>query len=253
MWNSVVELFRSYMGTGLIISFFLAAVVYLFFREKDPVKRIVFVYLPVILLMLYFNPLFAKVLYGVIGDEIYYRILWLMPVTIVLAYCIVDLYGLMQATMKPVFLVCASLMIMISGSLIYNNVNFRKADNLYHIPQTVVEICDAVQMEGREVMVAFPAEMVQYVRQYSSYICMPYGRDVIEIQWGNYTELQLIMEAEVLLVEKMSHYAKEQGCHYIVINSEKKIVGDMADYGYELFFSVDGYDVYRDTTIYVGL
>lgn len=253
MWDSVIELFRSYMGTGLIISFFLIAVVYLFFVEKEPVKRILFVYLPVILLVLYFNPLFARVLYAVLDEEIYYRILWLMPVSMVLAYCITDLYGKAKGTVKSVLLIGAAVMIMLSGSLIYNNVNFRKAQNPYHIPQTVVEICDAIEVEGREVMAVFPTEMIQYVRQYSPYVCMPYGRDVIEAQWGKYADLQLVMEAKVLVVEKMAQFAKPQGCHYIVVSSEKEILGDMSEYDYELFMSVDGYDVYRDTTIYAGL
>lgn len=253
MWDSVIELFRSYMGTGLVISFFLAAIIYLFLVEKEPVKRILFVYLPVILLVLYFNPLFAKVLYAVLDEEIYYRILWLMPVSIVLAYCVSDLYGKVKGAMKTVLLIGATVMIMLSGSLIYDNVNFRKAENPYHIPQTVVEICDAIEVEGREVMAVFPTEMIQYVRQYSPYVCMPYGRDVIEAQWGKYADLQLVMEAKVLVVEKMAPLAKAKGCHYIVVNQEKEILGDMREYDYELFASIGGYDVYLDTTIYAGL
>ena len=134
MWNSAMELFRDYMGTGLITGFFIVAVVYLFFTEKDKAKRLLFIYIPVALLLLYFNPLFCKLLYSVIGDEIYYRILWLLPVTMVLAYGITTFYQGIRGWRRMGFLLLAAVFLMTSGSLIYKNVNFKRADNLYHIP-----------------------------------------------------------------------------------------------------------------------
>lgn len=253
MWDSAIELFRSYVGTGLIIGFFLVAVVYLFFVEKDKVKRLLFVYVPMLLLLLYFNPLFGELLYRLIGDEIYYRVLWLMPITLVLAYSVVKVCQTLQQRMRAVFLVMAALLIMISGSFVYKNIHFRKADNLYHIPQTVVDICEAIEVEGREVMAVFPREMIQYVRQYSAYVCMPYGREAIEAQWNTYDELQLVMEAEVLMLDKMAPLAKEKGCHYVIVESTKKMLGDLSKYDYELFDSIGGYDIYIDKSIYIGL
>ena len=58
---------------------------------------------------------------------------------------------------------CAVL-VMLSGSFIYSNEFFNRAENLYHVPQSVVDICDAIEVEGREVMAVFPAELLQYVR-----------------------------------------------------------------------------------------
>lgn len=253
MWESAMMLFKDYMGTGLITVFFLIMVVYLFFVEKDCAKRVLFLYMPVVFLILYFNPLFCRIVYGFIGDEIYYRILWLVPVTLVLAYGVVCLYRSFQGKIQYVFLLFSVVCIMLSGSLIYRNVNFNKAENVYHIPQTVVEICDAIEVEGREVMAVFPKEMLQYVRQYSPYVCMPYGREVTIDRWGFYTDLQLVMEAEVLVVEKMAELAKEKNCHYIIIKSDKQILGDMKEYDYEMFDQIDGYDIYIDRSIYIGL
>ena len=50
------------MGTGLIVGWFLIALIYLLLKEKRKHIRILFVYVPIILLLLFFNPLFAKVL-----------------------------------------------------------------------------------------------------------------------------------------------------------------------------------------------
>ena len=46
MWKDAVQLFRNYMGTGLIVILFLLAVVYLLVCEKRKHVRIIFVYMP---------------------------------------------------------------------------------------------------------------------------------------------------------------------------------------------------------------
>ena len=96
-------------------------------------------------------------------------------------------------------------------------------------------------------------EMVQYVRQYSAYVCMPYGRELIVDTWGYFSMLKQVMTAEKLDVEQMAPLAKEDSCHYIIVASEKEIVGDMAEYDYELFDSIDGYDIYIDRSVYIGV
>ena len=70
MWNMAIELFRDYMGTGLIMVWFLVCAVYLFVQEKDQGKRVLFLYVPIVLAVLFFNPLFIKIIYGIIGIKI---------------------------------------------------------------------------------------------------------------------------------------------------------------------------------------
>ena len=253
MWNEVLTLFQEYMGTGLIVGWFLIALIYLLIKEKRKHIRILFVYVPTILLLLFFNPLFAKVLYAFVGDEIYYRILWLIPITVVIAYAAVHLYGTLKGRFRITFACMCGVLLVISGSYIYSNPYFGKAENMYHIPQSVVDICDAIEVEGREVMAVFPARMLQYVRQYSPVVCMPYGREQTVYRWYVYDELYQVMEAEVVDVARLAKLAKEQLCHYIILPEDKKLQGDLLDYDYILFDTIDGYNIYQDMTIYIGL
>lgn len=246
--SEVLALFREYMGTGLIVIWFLLSVLYLFLREKRKNCRILFVYVPVILLLLFFNPLFAKIVYRVADAEIYYRILWLLPMTAVIAYGAVDIFGQLQGRVRWVFAGAAACILMLSGSLIYQNPFFQKAQNWYHMPQSVVDICDAITVEGREVMAAFPIEMVQYVRQYNSTICMPYGREVTVDRWNKWGELCDAMEAEETEAFLLAQLAREQSCHYIVLAEDKKILGDLEDYSYIVFGQMDGYVIYKDAS-----
>lgn len=253
MWNQVIHLFREYMGTGLIVGWFLLTVIYLLLKEKRTHIRIVFVYMPIILLLLFFNPLFAKLLYGFVGDEIYYRILWLIPVTVVIAYGMVHLYGALKGRVRICFALLCAILICVSGSYIYSNPYFQKAQNLYHMPQSVVDICDAIEVEGREVMAVFPSEMLQYVRQYSPVVCMPYGREQLIERWNFQDELFDVMESEVIEASRLAVLAKQRLCHYIILSQEKELQGSLTDYDYVLFDTIDGYNIYLDTTIYRGL
>lgn len=247
--NHAIMLFREYMGTGLIVMWFLVSLVYLFLREERKQVRILFLYMPVILLLLFFNPLFSALMTAYMGDEIYYRILWLLPVTVVIAYTCVSICGRLSGVRRGLFAVLAMVLTVASGSWIYSNTYFARAENFYHVPDSVVHICDAIEIPGREVTAVFPLDMVQYVRQYSPVVCLPYGREIIVEGWNEWAiqnPLCDAMEAEETDAALLGNLAREQGCIYIVAPEEKIIRGSLQDAGYELFLETDGYRVYRD-------
>lgn len=257
MWKDVIVLFREFMGRGLIVIWFLVALIYLWIRERRKSVRILFLYMPVIALALYFNPLFARVVYGVVGEEIYYRILWLLPVTVVIAYASVGIYGqLTEAAdgrkrgradlFAGTCALCLAGVIAVSGSYVYASPSFSKAENMYHVPDSVVHICDAIQVPGREVMAVFPMELIQYVRQYSPVVCMPYGREVTVDRWYVYPPLCAAMEEEVIDLAKLAPLVREAECHFCILSAGKEIKGNPEDYGWLLFGETDGYVIYRD-------
>lgn len=254
MWSDVIVPFQSQMGTGLIVIWYLLAVIFLFLREKRKEIRILFLYVPVVLLLLYFNPLFAKVLYAVMDGEIYYRILWLLPVTVVIAYVCVSIYGSLAGFKKKIFALGMAGILMVSGSFIYSSPLFHQAENSYHMPTDVVEICDAINVPGREVLAVFPMELLQYIRQYSPTVCMPYGREVQVTRWtgrlGNHVDLYVAMEEQDdVVLEQLAPLTRGAGCHYVVLRKDKEIVGKTDDWEWELFYETEGYAVYRDLAI----
>lgn len=258
MWKKAVDLFVTYMGSGILVAWFVISLVYLYLKERDSVKRIVFLYFPVIVLVLYFNPLFVKMVYGIIGEEIYYRFLWIMPMTLTISYTTVSICGRLKKGLQPFFAGLCTLLIVISGKLIYVNPFFSVAENEYHVPEAVVQICDAIAVEGREITAAFPMEMVQYVRQYDSTICMPHGREAILWDWGmDFPLLELLVQEEID-VEDLVYLTRdtENGgrfpCNYIIVREGTVLLGDLEKHGIVLFDTIEGYDVYFDTTFYIG-
>ena len=108
-----------------------------------------------------------------------------------------------------------------SGSLIYRNPYFQKAENVYHVPQSVVDICDAIEVPGREVMAVFPGELLQYVRQYSNLVCMPYGRNIVVSKWTVQNDLYDVMEQETIDAGELATLAREEQCAYIILPETK--------------------------------
>lgn len=240
------QTFRGYMGTGLILIWYLAMVVFLFVTEKRKDRRILLIYVPFLVLLLFFNPLFDKLFQRFLGKEIYFRILWLLPVTVTLCYGIVRVCAALRGKKQWIFAGIAAAFIVVSGTCVYSSPLFSKAENADHVPQEVAEICDMINLPGVNVMAAFPVEMIYYVRQYSPFVCMPYGR---EIMLNGFSELEYCMHYSKIDVERLSALAKEQRCHYVIFEEEKELIGNMEDYDYVLWGQVGKYLVYRDMSI----
>lgn len=246
MWNNALEVFHKYMGTGLIVIWFLTALIYLFFREKRKSVRIMFLYVPVVILLLFFNPLFIEVFYRLVGDGIYFRICWLLPMTVVIAYGIVVACGNLTGRRKNIFAVFSVLLLVVSGTPVYSSPLFTRAENIYHIPQTVVDICDFIVIPGREVRALFPSEFLLYVRQYSPVVCMPYGRGSLQ---GYYDELEVLVNQDVIDVSRMAELSKKKECHYIILSEDKILDDDISEYDYEELTRIDKYVIYKDITM----
>lgn len=251
MWSWVIAQYKEYIGTGMIAGLFLVALVWLFVSEKNKTTRIIFIYMPVVVLVLFFCPVFARIVYMFTGDEIYYRLLWLVPVVPVLAYAAVRL--MQQCAGKKRLVVGAALggIMIVSGSFVYKSPHLLKAENPYHVPEAVVQICDALEVEGEWVKAAFPEEMIPYVRQYSPWINMPYGIEMLINQWsvwGFQSDLYEALRENPLDVKKITALAKEQGCDYVIFANWKKLSEDFEAYGFELFGEINGYTVYQNSS-----
>ena len=75
---------------------------------------------------------------------------------------------------------------------------------------------------------------------------MPYGYDALVERWQLGDELEQEMSKDVSDVARLSELARQRGCHFIVLNQNHLLSGELADYEYTLILQTDGYDVYID-------
>lgn len=247
--QTIMEIFKDFGGTGYYTILFVLSLIYLGFTEEDKRIKTIFVYIPAVMLFLFFLPVFYM-LYNQLDEGTYYRILWLMPMTVVIAYAFCKAIG--HHVKLGVLIGC--IVLAISGTYVYSSQYITKAENPYHLPQETIEICDMIKpAEGEErVWALFPAEQVHFVRQYTTTIQMPFGRDNLVAAWdweGSKHPLYLLLQQEVIPVDELSELSIENYCNYIILLKTMKLDGDLKEYGIELIGETENYLVYRNTPV----
>ncbi len=238
---------KDYMGTGFVTVLFLVALVYLVVFEKDRVKRIFFVYIPLVIVLVFLCPVSYKI-YGLFSEGVtYYRLLWLIPEVPVIAYAMSMLVTGFEGKKKVFCSAFCILLAVFSGKLMYSDMYMIKAQNISHMPQYVVDICDALHVEGREVQVLVPDEMQQFVRQYDPCICIPYGREYMMGLTLESDEIRDAMSENPRDAEKIDLYCVWRAVHYIVVPESMKFEETLNHY--DEYMTIDGYVIYKNNQL----
>ena len=249
----ILEDLTSYNGKSFLFVLFFIGLVILGFLERKRSFRTVFLYLSIGLFLVFINPLYAWI--GTkVDTEIYYRVLWTLPVGIVVCYAAVKAFeSVKKKWAKGIVLLLTLILMLVNGDCVYEKTLHVKSTNPYHIPQVVIHIGDALEMERFQPTVVMPAELLPFIKEYSGDIRMPYGRNILESAWSFSHELFDAMEAEEYDIEKIAQYAKECQCLYVLLSCAKTQNGNMEDYDYTYIDFVDGYYIYMDNAIYKEL
>ncbi len=250
MQDTAFLVWQNISGSGMLTGLYVCALLFLFFREKETYKRILLIYLPLFWIVILFLPITYRIVATVIDEELYYRFFWMLPMSLVIAYALVQLYHFYRGKYKKLLAIMIALVLVISGDFLYDNWRYSKAKNIYHVPQEVVDICDLIHTPGREVMALFPKELMQYVRQYDGTICMPYGRNVLVGDWEIYHELYFAFEIHETNSATIAKGAAKYECSYVVAKAGKLSEEIVKESGYELLETLHGYDVFYNDNIF---
>ncbi|MCD7739639.1 MAG: hypothetical protein LUH58_11500 [Lachnospiraceae bacterium] len=249
--SSTVSVWQNISGSGALCALYLCALIFLLLTEKKKSLRILLVYFPLLWFIILLCPFTYQVSAMLLDEEIYYRFFWGLPMTATLAYSGVKLYEMYRGRLRPLLGAAVLVVFMLCGDYVYNNWQFSQAENEYHIPQAVVDICDFMHRPGKEVVAVFPAELMQYVRQYDCTIYMPYGREMLFLDMSD--ELYTLMENTVNPdAGQICELAAENGCAYIVISENKIVRGSLEQCGYVYIQTIDGYALYFNEDMLIG-
>lgn len=239
--SGILEILSEYEGGHQLLILYLVCLVYLWRTEKDADRRMVLVYLPFLCLILFLLPPVYKIYGKLDSARTYYRLLWMLPMSVSIVYSGVKLVG--EKLWAGLAILCG--LIICSGQFVYSNENILKAENRLHLPQMVLDISDYLMNEtgGRQTMAAMPVGLVQFVRQYNSDIMMPYGR---EMQMGSYyNEVYEAMEQSPVDVGTLCRALDKYDCEFLVIEATKEIRGSLEDEGLDYLADVDGYRIWH--------
>lgn len=241
-----------YNNDSFLIPLFLIALLFLWVTEKDRKVRVVLLYLVAALGVVFLCPLYAWI--GMkIDVDIYYRVLWSLPMGILVCYSVVKLMTRFKTVLAKGFIfIMAVFVIMINGDLVYTKSLYIKSNNAYHIPQLVIDVADALKLENYRPIAVLPAELLPFLRQYTADIFTPYGRNILEPAWTFQNELYDAMEGDrnAYDVAEVARCARNHQCAFVVLSSAKQMNGSMEEEGYFLFRFVQGYFIYMDYNYY---
>lgn len=244
-FEPILTIWKNYAGTGSLLVLYVLGLFCIWRREERKEIRALLVWGSLLTAGLFSCPLFRQLFVRLLDSETYYRILWILPMGIVIAYAgilIID---------RPFSVLILCFTIMISGSLVYKSQYITPAENVYKLPQVVVDICEEILPEevtpDTRIIAVFPSELIHFVRQYSSDIRMPYGREMLVERWNNERELFDLMEAETYDVEWIADKAIQNYCRYVILNANKEKTEPMENYEYVLDKVIGPYEIYRDT------
>lgn len=250
--KALLEDILLYNNESFLIPLFLIALLFLWMLEKDKKVRVVLLYLVAALSVIFLCPLYAWI--GMrIDTDIYYRVLWSLPMGILICYSVVKLMTRFRTVLaKTLIFIMAILMIILNGDLVYTKSLHVKAGNAYHIPQIVIDVADALKLENYRPIAVLPAELLPFLRQYTADIFTPYGRNILEPAWTFQNELYDAMEGDrnVYDVAEVARCARNHQCAFVVLSSQKEMNGSMEEQGYFLFRFVQGYFIYMDYNYY---
>lgn len=251
MW-AVIEDVVLYNQGSFLIPLFLLALLFLWMVERDKKLRVVLVYLVAAIAVIFLCPLYAWI--GMwFDEEIYYRVLWTLPIGILVCYSAVKLMIHFKAAVaKALVFLLTIVVICINGDLVYTNSFHIRSVNAYHIPQQVIAVADALKLDNYRPVAVLPAELLPFLRQYTADVLTPYGRNILEPAWTFHNELYDAMEGDKTTydVAEVARCARNERCAFVVLSIAKQMNGSMEEQGYFMFRFVEGYFIYMDYNYY---
>lgn len=250
VWDEFTKFIGGRAGLAHWILFGAAILCCVFFGQEERKK----IFWPsALVLLFFFNPVF----YALIGTRflsgVYWRLLWMLPISFVIAYAVTQLaYKLKKDCLRVIVFAAACVCIIVTGEREFSSATYTEKENEYEISQAAIEVCEVVMqgLQGWKENIIVPNELLCDIRQYSCSVGLLYGRnfggfisDIEQDELAVYEE----MCKEEPDVEVITDIAKNRNCRYIVFNtSTHQIPEDLSNYGYEKLEVVqEDYAIYR--------
>lgn len=231
-----------------IFPILIAAVIWILWKEEDRTRKLLCGILPLAFLAAYWCPLTGQLFIRILGENVYWRVLWLilLAATIPCAGCLL-LEKLKGIRRQGCFLLLVAV-IVFGGEWVLSEEWFKPSPNAYKIPQNVIEVCELLP-DNIHVMVS--NQLMPYIRMYDPTITLEYARNAlvfngIEEVYGPVAHLYQAAQESEIDVACLAPLAKEEGCTFLVFSKNHTYVGEWEEYGYQEYAETSEFRIFVD-------
>lgn len=226
----------------------LCGVVWILVKEKDWIRKLLTGVLPAMFLFLYWCPVSGILFMKVLGENVYWRILWLILLAVTIPYAMCLALGELQGVKRQgAFLLCLGILA-VGGKKVLSEEWFEPSTNVYKLPQNVIEVCELLP---GNVHVMVSNRLMPYIRQCDPTITSEFGRNSLAYNGKEDSEeegekLYLEAQKEEIDLAVLGVLARKEGCTFLVFSNNRTYLGDWADYGYREYGRTDEFVIYVD-------
>lgn len=242
--------YLQYAGVGMYMLLFFTSLIYTYIKEVKNNIKLILCYYPLIALFVIWNPLIVYKIIAVVGKEVYWRIFWILPTAVAIAYvATVTVCSVSRKYQKVIVTIALTSILIMGGQFIFVSENYSRSSNWYKLPEQTIEVCNILENDcSGTIRVVVPDSLVVSLRQYDANIQMVYGRDGTNNS-GVWNEEAHILYDLMLLneldIKSISGYMNDFQCNYIVLNKSTILSDDLENYGYHFVTSTEQYNIYR--------
>lgn len=242
--NTMINAYDSFKGTGLYVLLFIASIIFVLFNKKIKKNvKVVFGIFSVIIFIINLNPIFTKIYVKILGDDVYWRVYWMFPIGIAIAFMLTYMiFSANEKYRKFLLIAIACLLIVVSGNLVYNQENFQKVNNYYKIEDELLDIVNYVSNDNEEYKkLVGPANFEIYTRQIDGNICLAEGRI-----WGVPPEYSIVYNINTANYKGIQEYAFGTNTNYIVLENINISPNDsLSNYNFDEVYKNEKYTLYK--------
>ena len=252
--QSVLAWYHQYFGTGAMGLAFAIALVWLWKKRRGFAQSAALIFAGLIISLICFFPPTARVIMKVIGERVYWRVFWMLPLAAVLALAMTEW---VSESGKGAALLCLVL-IAINGSLVFSDSYFSARENNYKLPTAVIRVADSIQthakanhVKKRRRRIIGPVSIAETIRLYDAGLKQYYGRSA-EVNPAMQGTLFQQINADEPDYEILAESFRKAKLRYLILTDAQDNREAMGNLKFEVIFDDNGYAVYFDTTRYRG-
>lgn len=235
--DSFIEVLQQYFAGNILLLIAIIAMTY-FASKKGWDFRLMLIFTALVGILI-FNGFSYKLIQKLGEGDTYYRLLWILPVTMLAAWFFTEIWHSVKKWGKAVLI-----LILVYALGLYNQIPAANwiniPDNIYQLSEEVIEVADIIDdhSEGKRVRMWDEGEIWYSIRQYNANICMPEGN-----MDGLY--YALTSQDTDCTVEQVRKCVAISMADYIVLKKDKLIANSwMQDAGFALIGQTDNYNIY---------